>query len=619
MGLFKFGTRCCNNCIHWKCSSKREVRGNPPKEIYATSNCDKCSLTDRNTLSKNCCDGFAHLYGATVTFPYQEEQRSSGGIASALLDSVSEPSRNFTQSVVDYLRESESVQEETQEKPSVRQILIKNGMDSSASKAEQQNFETIYRGMADGDSEAYYLMGQMLYFGQYGAVLDKGIAYRCFLTAAKKGHVKSEYSLGHCYYYGQGVDKDEDRAFAWLKRASEHGDADAKKLLGKIQNDREIRAAREECERMKAARQRQIAECVNDLGMDPNASEMAKTLFMATIRLAKTEVSAQFKLATWFETGECGARKDMALAFAWYLTAAEKGDARAEFKIGVAYKCGDGVPKDDEKSFAWCMKSALQGDSDAQRWVGEAYLGGEGVEKNQEKAIDWLWKSAVQDDLYAIRALKKLGGRNLEAFGMLLDPNADEIKWWKFQQIADGVVCGDVQSIYDLADALYCGKNGAIEDEGASIKWYKMAAERGHVRAQKELGDIYSNENNTIETDNIEALKWYRMAAEQGDANAQYECGSLLMHGDGVVHDLTEAAKWYLKSVENGYTFAYADVADVYLQGKGVPVDIHKAKYWYEKAVKSGDDTARKNLELLLHDHPELVNHFEGAQPGNAE
>ena len=394
MGLFKFGARCCNNCIHWKCSSKREVRGNPPKEIYATSNCDKCSLTDRNTLSKNCCDGFAHLYGATVTFPYQEEQCSSGGIASALLDSVSEPSRNFTQSVVDYLRESESVQEETQEKPSVRQILIKNGMDPSASKSEQQNFETIYRGMADGDSEAYYLMGQMLYSGQYGAVLDKRIAYRCFLAAAKKGCVKSEYSLGHCYYYGQGVDKDENRAFAWLKRASEHGDADAKKLLGKIQKDREIRVTREECERKNAARQHQIDKCVNDFGMDPDASEMAKTLFMATVGMAADNVQAQLDLAGWFEKGECGAKKDMLRSHVWYLIAANNGEATAAYKVGYAYEHGYCFEQDVKEAIKWYEKAAELGNVDAKFRLSMMLISGDGVDADACRGLRLLKEAA---------------------------------------------------------------------------------------------------------------------------------------------------------------------------------------------------------------------------------
>ena len=394
MGHFEFGVRCCNNCIHWKCSSKREVRGNPPKEIYTSSNCDECSLSKRKTLSKNCCDGFAHLYGATVTHPYQEDQHTSGGVASALLDSVSESNRSFTQTVVDYLRESASVQEEARGKRRVRQILLKHGMDPSASKSDQQNFETIYRGMADGDSEAYYLMGQMLYFGQYGALLDKSMAYRCFLAAAKKGHVKSEYSLGYCYYYGQGVDEDEERAFAWLKRASEHGDSDARKLLGKVQKDREIRATREECERKKAARQHQIDKCVNDFGMDPNASEMEKTLFMAAIGMAADNVQAQLDLAGWFEKGECGAKKDMLRSLTWYLIAANNGEATAAYKVGYAYEHGHWFEQDIKKAIEWYEKAVEQGNVEAKFNLSMMLISGDGVDADACRGLKLLKEAA---------------------------------------------------------------------------------------------------------------------------------------------------------------------------------------------------------------------------------
>ena len=63
MGVFKIGEAVCNNCVHWRCHSERKFRGNPPREVYTTSNCDKCSLTNRNTLSSNACGMFRHIGG----------------------------------------------------------------------------------------------------------------------------------------------------------------------------------------------------------------------------------------------------------------------------------------------------------------------------------------------------------------------------------------------------------------------------------------------------------------------------------------------------------------------------------------------------------------------------
>lgn len=79
MGLYPYGAQCCNNCWYWQCHAKRSVRGNPPKEIYTDSNCDKCSRTDRSTLSKDCCSGFLHFDGATITFPLRGKSEPNHG------------------------------------------------------------------------------------------------------------------------------------------------------------------------------------------------------------------------------------------------------------------------------------------------------------------------------------------------------------------------------------------------------------------------------------------------------------------------------------------------------------------------------------------------------------
>jgi uncharacterized protein len=40
-------------------------------------------------------------------------------------------------------------------------------------------------------------------------------------------------------------------------------------------------------------------------------------------------------------------------------------------------------------------------------------------------------------------------------------------------------------------------------------------------------------------------LKWFRLAAEQGHAKAQYNLGTMYMYGQGVLQDYVEAHKWY--------------------------------------------------------------------------
>lgn len=59
----------------------------------------------------------------------------------------------------------------------------------------------------------------------------------------------------------------------------------------------------------------------------------------------------------------------------------------------------------------------------------------------------------------------------------------------------------------------------------AAALWYRMAAERGHLLAQKILGKWYEI-GRGVDRDSTKALIWYRKAAEQNDAEAQDYVGS---------------------------------------------------------------------------------------------
>jgi TPR repeat protein len=53
---------------------------------------------------------------------------------------------------------------------------------------------------------------------------------------AEKGQIDAQYAVGYMYYYGQGVVEDRKKAWYWITRAANAGQADAQeamKILGK--------------------------------------------------------------------------------------------------------------------------------------------------------------------------------------------------------------------------------------------------------------------------------------------------------------------------------------------------------------------------------------------------
>ncbi|MAI20734.1 MAG: hypothetical protein CMF28_05870 [Kiritimatiellaceae bacterium] len=69
-----------------------------------------------------------------------------------------------------------------------------------------------------------------------------------------------------------------------------------------------------------------------------------------------------------------------------YRAAAEKGDAIAQFNLGVCYAAGKGVLEDDKQAVYWYTKAAEQGVAKAQFNLALCYAVGEGVTQDKVKA-----------------------------------------------------------------------------------------------------------------------------------------------------------------------------------------------------------------------------------------
>ncbi len=119
----------------------------------------------------------------------------------------------------------------------------------------------------------------------------------------------------------------------------------------------------------------------------------------------------------------------------------------------------------------------------------------------------------------------------------------------KFYALREQAEQGDANAQFQVGE--YCQYDYDLTE---AVKWYRKAAEQGHVYAQCALGLLY--EIWGANKDEVEAVKWYRKAAEQGHADAQLSLGNCYHFGRGVDKDDAEAEKWYLKAIEQGNSLA---------------------------------------------------------------
>ena len=77
----------------------------------------------------------------------------------------------------------------------------------------------------------------------------------------------------------------------------------------------------------------------------------------------------------------------------WYRKAAQQGNAKAQYNLGVMYEQGQGVRQNYREAVNWFRRAAEQGLAPAQFSLGVMYDQGRGVRKNKAVAKEWFGKA----------------------------------------------------------------------------------------------------------------------------------------------------------------------------------------------------------------------------------
>jgi TPR repeat protein len=217
---------------------------------------------------------------------------------------------------------------------------------------------------------------------------------------------------------------------------------------------------------------------------------------------------------------------------------AEKGDAKAQFKLAVKYADGVGFEKSNEKALFWYRKAADQGDADAQANLGVMYQNGISIQKSNEQAVSWYRKSADQGNA---------SGQN-------------------------------------LLGVMYFMGTGVEKDDKQAVIWFRKSADQGNSQAQLNLGVMYKNGTGVDKSDE-QAVSWYRKSAEQGDSDAQLNLGAMYQYGDGVEKSNEQAVSWYRRSADQDNRDAQVSLGVMYQNGDGVEQSNDNALFWYQKST----------------------------------
>ena len=174
------------------------------------------------------------------------------------------------------------------------------------------------------------------------------MAFQQYMVAARDyGRPEAQFEVARCYQNGTGVEKNEENAVVWYKKAAEQCDAEAQCALG---------------------------ECYYQArGVEKDDKEARRWYEAAA---TQGNVTAQYM------TGRLYAELSYNVpAVKWYTKAAEQECPEAQYELGVCYEAGDGVGKDEAKAAELYRKAAVQGYAEAQKKLGDCYTHGIGVAK----------------------------------------------------------------------------------------------------------------------------------------------------------------------------------------------------------------------------------------------
>lgn len=342
-------------------------------------------------------------------------------------------------------------------------------------------------------------------------------AVSLYEQAAEGGHIKAQALLGSSYFAGSellNIKKDKMKAFYWLGKASENGDADSQELYAQLFLEGGVENNPDKAEYwMQKARE--------------NGSELAKKV--------DEEREAEMKKAVKdIENGINAARNNQVdEALAILEKYAENGELLSIREMALAYARTSKF----EEAYIWADKFQMHCKTDEERNEYTKLI--EEIKKYEKLIL--LAKQAVDCYNHAVKMYK--------------EKNYVEAKKY-FEEAAK---LGMVSSKIELAQ-MYEQGLGTELDEKEAFKWYKEAVpnlpdaplDDQQIFVINKLAKMYYL-GKGVEKDFEESFKCFQVLAEEGIAHSQYILGIMYLNGEGIAKNEIEATKWFKLAAEQGH------------------------------------------------------------------
>ncbi|KAL2913983.1 hypothetical protein HK105_206421 [Polyrhizophydium stewartii] len=301
------------------------------------------------------------------------------------------------------------------------------------------------------DAKSIYMQGEKYFIG-YGVAKSHDVAFKRYEVAARMGLPEAANMLGIMHEFGLGREKDIAAATRWYRRGAEGGCAEALNNIGRLY----------------------------ELGKGCEVS-LAIAADMYKRAADHGHLDGMTNYGYMLEHG-LGRKQDLQLATEMYRAAADAGYARAQNALGSCLFRGRGVRRDYTDALTWYRKAADQGFPPAQNNLGICFEEGHGVARDPLMAKIYYRKAAD--------ARHPSGSNNL---GYMLLAEGDYLGAMQMFHVA--LSLGSIDAAYHLgtifeSGCLDKGVSVVTKQPELALQYYRIAADRGHTRAQVRIATL---------------------------------------------------------------------------------------------------------------------------------
>ncbi|KAI5295245.1 hypothetical protein KEM55_006274 [Ascosphaera atra] len=272
---------------------------------------------------------------------------------------------------------------------------------------------------------------------------------------------------------------------------------------------------------------------------------------------------AEFIRGMWLEFGKFGFRMDKAEAFRCYARAAERGYARAEYRMGMQFENSNELAK----AIKHYERGVAAGDSASHYRLGMMILLGQHGQKQD-------FVTGLEHIRYAAETCDENAPQGAYVYGMLLAKELPQVV------VPDDLLPFDID---------------------AARMNIEKAAYHGFAKAQVKMGAAYELCQLGCDFDPQMSLHYNVLAARQGEPEAEMAISKWFLCGhEGLFEKNDEIAFKYAKrAASSGLPTAEFAMGYFYEIGIFVPVDIKEARSWYAKASASGNKDATGRIDSI--------------------